>query len=237
LKFECDFYEGNMKKLWFFLGFFLIGRFSSLWAGIVIDDVDPEFKANVVAELNLMREGKRGIVCQELVERIELSSAIASIRPVTKDEKTWHPNDSKGTRSHLVPLDTRPRGSSRKIPTSVNIFIHPSRVDPKLSLFKLGTFVYHLALALDFVEGSFSGDYKVEEKRAVFFKNAWRDALHLSLFEISDRVPTEEYQEAKAAGLITPTYRSFFPILDIATVNSQNPIPSPSPTEQISLTP
>src|SRR5437870_3442761 len=64
-------------------------------AVLVIDDADPAFKSLVVHEVSAMREGKRGVVCEALVSRIEASSATTTIRPVTKDETTWHPNDRR----------------------------------------------------------------------------------------------------------------------------------------------
>src|SRR5258706_12783065 len=106
-------------------------------AFLVVSDADPYFSTLVNKEIKLMREGKRGVVCKTLMDRIDRSSTTTTIEPLTRDEKTWHPNDRKGTRSHVVPLDTKIRGSARKIPISVILYLHPSRIDPALSLFKL----------------------------------------------------------------------------------------------------
>ncbi len=182
-------------------------------AVLTVDDSDPHFESFVIQELNNMRDGKRGIVCQILIQRIDESSSTTTIKPLTQDENTWHPNDRKGTRSHVVALDTKVRGANRNNPTSVILYIHPSRVDPNLSLFKTGSLARELAEAMDLNRGQFSGDYKIQEKRENFFRNAWRDSLGLSLISMSGRVPTDEFQEAKKKGLIEKKYADQFPIL------------------------
>jgi len=188
------------------------------WGALQIDDSDPSFQALVQKEIDLMKEGKRGLACQVLVDRLEKSSATTTIKPVTSDETTWHPNDRKGTRSHVVPLDTKLRGAARTSPTSSVLYLHPSRIDPRLSLFKLGTFPHELAISVDLNRGEYPGDYRLVEKRATFFKNGWRESLNLPLIQIADRVPTPEYQTAKREGLISEEDREFFPILDVQKV-------------------
>jgi hypothetical protein len=185
-----------------------------LFSAIEVSDEIPIFKTLVENELGLMREGKRGVVCQVLIERLDQSSSTTTIKPLTKDENSWHPNDPKGTRSHVVALDTRVRQAARKIPTSVILYLHPSRIDPDLSLFKLGTFVHELAEAADLNAGLFSGDYQIQERREAFFRNAWRESLGLSLIEVSGRTSTKDYGEAKRRGLIDKKFAPFFPILN-----------------------
>jgi hypothetical protein len=209
----------SLLCLLFFLGFWIPAQ-----AHISIDSTDPQFEANVQKELTLMRNGKRGIVSQELVHRLDEASAPTVISPVTSDERTWHPNDRKGTRSHVVPQDTKVRGSARTIPTGALIYLHPSRIDPSFSLFKLGTFAQMLAVAMDLNLGTYPEDFKLQEKRSVFFRNAWRDSLGLELISLSDRVPTPEYEAAKKAGLIRTDQVLNFPILD----PDAKPAPSPS---------
>lgn len=181
---------------------------------LIVDDSDPQFFSDTNRELQVMRAGGRGLVCKEVVSRLDASSVDTHIKPVTQDEKTWHPNDRKGTRSHTVALDNKVRGAERRQPTPAIVFLHPSRVDRGISLFKLGTFVSELESAMDLNAGTFFGDYKVREKRAAFVRNAWRDSMGLGLISISDRVPTDEYQRAKQLGLINEKAAAFFPILD-----------------------
>lgn len=148
--------------------FFLL----TLWAPVAasaaveIDRQDEAFLASVSKELQAMRTGSRGIACQALIERLDGSPAMTIIRPVTEDETTWHPNDKKGTRSHIVPQDTKIQGAERRQPTGAVVYLHPSRVDPSLSLYKLGTMVYFLAMAADLNTGQFSSDYRLRERRA-----------------------------------------------------------------------
>jgi hypothetical protein len=196
--------------------FFLL----TLWAPVAasaaveIDRQDEAFLASVSKELQAMRTGSRGIACQALIERLDGSPAMTIIRPVTEDETTWHPNDKKGTRSHIVPQDTKIQGAERRQPTGAVVYLHPSRVDPSLSLYKLGTMVYFLAMAADLNTGQFSSDYRLRERRAVFFSNAWKDSLGYTLLSISDNVPTPDYQKAKQDGLLTEEQKGNFPILD-----------------------
>jgi len=185
------------------------------FAVLIVDPADPQFHTLVTNEIKLMQEGKRGLVCQALIEKIEHSSATTTIAPLTRDEKTWHPNDPKGIRSHVVAVDTGIRGGARKESTSAFLYLHPSRIDPHLSTFKLGTFVHELVLSMDLNLGVFSGDFKIREKRANFFRNAWRDSLGLGLYETSGNIPTTEYQEAKKKGFLTKENADDFPILDV----------------------
>jgi hypothetical protein len=160
-----------------------------------------------------MRTGSRGIVCQALIERLDGAPAMTIIRPVTEDEATWHPNDKRGTRSHIVPQDTKIQGAERRQPTGTVVYLHPSRVDPNLSLYKLGTMVYFLAMAADLNTGQFSSDYRLRERRAVFFSNAWKDSRGYTLLSISDNVSTPDYQKAKQDGLLTEDQKGNFPLL------------------------
>lgn len=183
-------------------------------AKLIIEAGDTQFYSQVSQEIAKMREGARGLACQILIQRIEEADATVTIKEVTSDEKTWHPNDRRGTRSHVVPGDTRIQGAARSTPTSSTLYLHPSRIDPALSLFKLGTFVQQLAASADLARGEFSGDYKVREKRATFFVNGWREALKLPLVPTSDNVPTPEYQQALQSNLINEENTGRFPILE-----------------------
>ena len=193
--------------------------FITLWAPVAamaaveIDRQDEAFLASVSKELQAMRVGARGVACQALVERLDGSMVMTHIRPVTEDEASWHPNDKKGTRSHIVPQDTKIQGAERKVPTGAVVYVHPSRVDPNLSLYKLGTLVYFLSMAADLNTGQFSADYRLRERRAVFFSNAWKDSLGYSLLTASDNVPTPDYQKAKLDGALIEEQKANFPLL------------------------
>ncbi len=193
-------------------GLLLFG--APVFAAVEIDEQNPSFAENVIKELILMREGKRGVVCAELVNRLDQSQSVTTIRPITPDEKTWHPNDRKGTRSHVVPLDTKLRSAARTMPVSAVLYLHPSRIDPQLSLFKLGTFVDELANAVDLNRGTYSGDYRLQTRRSTFFRNAWKDALGGEMVQLADRVQTLDYQKSKKLNLLTEENAGRFPILD-----------------------
>lgn len=195
-------------------------------AGVIIDRSNKEFAAQVEKELIALREGRRGVVSLELARRLETSASTTTIRPVTLDESTWHSNDLRGTRSHVVPVDTRLRGEKRGKPTSAILYLHPNRINPSFSVYKLGTFIYELSQAVDLNRGEFSGDYTIREKRAVFFRNAWCDSQKFPIIEISGRVPTPEYKTARDAGVLTLENAAFFPILDstqVLIIPSSNP--------------
>jgi len=187
-----------------------------LSAVILVDHSDAQFADLAEAELKKMRMGERGLVSQSLVEQLDVSATTTTIRALTKDEETWHPNDLKGTRSHVVPLDNKVRGAERLVPTASIIYVHTNRIDPKLSTFKLGGFVYVLAEAKDLNYGSFSADFRIREKRSAFYRNAWRDSLGLPLLNISDGIATVDYQEAKKMDLLNEENKKLFPILSPA---------------------
>jgi hypothetical protein len=199
-------------------------------AALLVDQSDQAFAQLVEAELDAMRSGHRGVVSQELISRLETAVATTTIKAITSDEATWHPNDRRGTRTHVVSLDTKPRGAARAVPTSAIIYLHTDRVNPQMSLYKQGTFAFYLAVAMDMNQGAYSADYRAQERRATFFKNAWRDALKLPSVGISDRVPTPDYAAAKKAGLITEEHRADFPIIEVeAFLRQKAAVPTPTP--------
>lgn len=211
----------------------LAGPASVCQAILRVDSADPAFATLAENEIEAMRSGKRGLVPRTLIERLQAERATTTIHPLTSDESNWHPNDLKGTRSHTVARDTRVRGAERDTPTNADVYIHPSRVDPNLSLFKLGTFVHELAIAADLNDGRFSADYRTREKRASFYRNAWLDSMGLKPIAVSDRVPTPEYGKAKERGLLNEDNAPYFPLMDAAqapTPTSQ-PAPSPDPSQ------
>jgi hypothetical protein len=217
----------------FFAGLISLGLARLASAQIIVDTSDSVFLANVNKELDSMREGTRGLVMKELLRRLDEGKAITTISPVTADERTWHPNDRRGTRSHVIAQDTKLRGTARTNPTNALVYLHPSRADSSLSLFKLGTFAQMLAVAMDLNQGTYSGDFRIQEKRSMFFRNGWRDSLKLELISLSDRVPTTEYADAKKAGLLVGEMSTEFPILDVAAAQSfLAPDPSPLPEEE-----
>lgn len=208
------------------LSCYFLSRSSSVFAYLVIDEADSHFSVLVNDEVDKMESGKRGIVCQQLIETIKLSIATTTVVPITTDEKTWHPNDPKGTRSHVVALDTAVRGAKRINPTSAIIYLNINRIDPGGNLFKLGTFVELLAQAMTLNNGRFSADYKMRERQSMFYRNAWRDSMQLSLYPASGNVPTDDYRQAKKRGFITEQNKAYFPIIN--PENFTVPLSSPS---------
>lgn len=189
-------------------------------AEIHVEASDAEFKRLVERELNQMRAGERGLVSRTLVQALDEAPATTTIKPLTRDDLTWHPNDRKGVRSHVVPMDTRVRGAERREPTDAVLYLHPSRINPKLSPFKLGTFPHELSEAKDLNLGEFSGNPVEREKRASFYRNAWRDAMGYPLLERAGEIETPEYANAKAAGLLTAANADNFPIIVSRTRHS-----------------
>ncbi|OVE78332.1 hypothetical protein BVX98_00570 [bacterium F11] len=201
------------RILWVFV---ILSGFPVLtWGGILIDTSDQEFFSMVQKEINSMREGKRGVVCQKLIEDLDVSLSTTIVRPLTRDDRTWHPNDHRGKRSHVVADDFLVRGAARVEQTKATFYLHPTRINSRLSSFKLGTFVHQLVHARDLNYGEFSGDYRVREKRASFFRNAWRDSLGLPILEMAGEIGINEYSYAKERGLLTEENKYFFPILDV----------------------
>lgn len=196
---------------------------------ITIDPSDPDFARLVQAELGAMRSGERGLVSRTLIARLEKAPADTVIRELGPDETSWHPNDRRGTRSHVVAQDIKLRGAGRESPTDAVLHLHQARVDPTLSVFRLGTFAHQLAIAADLNEGSFSGDFRIRERRATFYRNGWLDSLGLKPILVSDRIPTPDYSQAKALGLLTEDRSDAFPILDAEAAEAPSPEPSPAP--------
>jgi hypothetical protein len=209
-----------MKRLLKLLPFFILALLAVPVPGqaaLVVDETDAEFVRLVNAELEAMRSGQRGVVSKQLVGRLDAAAVTTTIKMLGPDESTWHPNDHRGTRSHVVAGDTKLRGAARTQPTSATVFLHKPRVDPSMSLYRLGTFVHELSLAADLNEGRFKGDYPGREKRATFYRNGWLDAMRYKLVLVSDRIPTPEYSRAKELGLLTEDNAAAFPILDFET--------------------
>ena len=198
-------------------------------ARIVVDGSNPDFAQKVNAELSLMRSSNRGVVCKNLVDRLDAATSTTTIKMLGPDESTWHPNDHRGTRSWVAPQDTRVHGAGRTRPTNAILYLHPSRIDPNFSLFRVGTFVHELSFAADLNDGKFSPDFRVRERRASFYRNAWLDALHLKPVLVSDRVATPDYSRAKEEGLITADHASEFPILTANATGQAIIEPSPTP--------
>lgn len=210
-----------------FAAFFIIASCTRAHAVLQVDPADPAFAQMAQKEIGLMRSGDRGLVCRSLVERLDLATATTTVHALTSDESTWHPNDRKGTRSHTVARDTRVHGAQRNKPTDADIYVQPARVDPSMSLFKLGSFVNELSQAADLNEGVFSADFKTREKRSAFYRNAWLDALGFKPISVSDRIPTPEYAQAKAKGLLTEAYASHFPL--VGPISDLSPVPTATP--------
>lgn len=182
-------------------------------AGYRIDQSDPEFATMVENELDRLRRGDRGLACQQLARRFDMASATTTITPLTREESTWHPNDRKGFRSHVVPQDVKVRGAARPDPTQAVFYLHPNHINPKISSYKLGTFVHVLSEATDLNEGAFPGSRRIREKRASFYRNAWRDSQGYPLLNMSGGGATTEYQEARKLGLVLEENSDKFPIL------------------------
>lgn len=197
------------------LGLLSLAFVSALKAEVIVEGESPVFQNQVLAELNAMRQGKRGLVCRTLIETLDTTQSTTTIREITKDESTWHFNDRRGTRSHVKAMDNKLRGGERNVPTGAIVFLHPTRVDPKSSLFKLGTMVTQLAVAADLNTGHFSGNNVTREKRAAFYRNAWLDSMGLKISDKDDKIPTPEYRRAKEKGLLTEENKALFPILVI----------------------
>jgi len=207
------------------LGLVLLSGFAApALAVLAVDSSNPSFERLVQAELEKIRSGNRGLVTLQLLNRLEAAPATTTIRLLGADEATWHPNDRRGSRSHVVAADTRLRGAERTRPTDAVLYLHPSRIDPSLSLFKLGTFVHEISFAADLNEGRFSADFRLRERRASFYRNGWLDSLGLKPVLISDRVPTPEYSQAKKKGLLTEENTDGFPLLEMP-----EPISPPEP--------
>lgn len=100
------------------------------------------------------------------------------------------------------------------MPTEALLYLHPNRINPDFSVFKLGTFAHQLSFTLDLNTGNFSGDYRIREKKASFHRNAWRDSLGYPLLDLAGNIQITEYQEAKARELIKKENAEFFPILN-----------------------
>jgi len=150
-----------------------------------------------------------------------VDTTTTTIKPLTRDEMTWHPNDSRGVRSHVVADDFKVRGAARMDPTPATIYLHFTRINPKFSAYKLGTFVHQLSEAFDLNTGRFSGKYQIRERRSSFYRNAWRDSLGFPVLEMAGDIEIKDYKVAKESGYINDDYRDQFPILKEESTEDQ----------------
>lgn len=132
-----------------------------------------------------------------LISAVERSQKRIFIKPITDDKSTWHYSGKK-SRSHTEALDNKKRGSERNTPTDAVIFINQNRITQTHKTYNSGTLIHELVHALDLASGNYHKDYKVRERRAIFFQNIWRSLHGKSLrTNYHDRFATLDYQNAK----------------------------------------
>ena len=139
---------------------------------------------------------------RKLVNAARHSSSDISIRAITDDRATWHASGKK-SRSHTEADDKLARGSQRDRPVDAIIYINVKRITPSHKSYKSGVLVHELAHAVDLAEGRYHGDYRIREKRAVFFQNDWRKNHGKALRkDYHGRFSTQEYQQYSAKGRV-----------------------------------
>jgi hypothetical protein len=175
--------------------------------------VDPgetsTFKNRTWAAMDdLMTASKSGL--RLLYERTLHAPVSVAIRSVTEDSTTWHVDEAdmapedrpteRNRRSHTEPSDSLGRGAERDTPTASTIFVNPFRIKKSDSSYERGTFVHELVHALDLAYGQYNSDYRIRERRAVFFENMWRHE-HGADFrgDYHGRFTTDDYQKAVVA--------------------------------------
>lgn len=169
---------------------------------------DNAFKKNVS---NYLAEASRNSNrLSKLIAYAKNSPKTIRINPITNDPATWHTSGEK-SRSHTEAIDNKKRGHERRMPTDAVVFINVNRIDPNHKSYKNGTLIHELAHAVDLANGKYNGDYKIREKRAVFFENIWRHFNGKKLrTDYHGRFPTTEYQEAIANRTIDKFVRFYF---------------------------
>ena len=158
---------------------------------------DSAFKNNVRQALT---EAQKTLEISKLIAVAQQAGKRVIIRPITNDTSTWHYSGKK-SRSHTEAIDNKQRGIAREKPTAAVIYMNPNRVKPTHKSYRSGVLFHELAHAVDLVQGNYHGDYRIRERRAVFFQNIWRAQKGKSLrTKYHDRFDTLDYQKYKASG-------------------------------------
>ncbi len=177
----------------YLLGLFICLCACHAWATIIIDG-RPAFKAKV--EQHLVEAKVKSPYLSALITAAERSKRRVYIKPITNDKSTWHYSGKK-SRSHTEALDNKKRGAQRNTPTDAVIFINKNRITREHKTYKSGTLIHEFVHAVDLIGGKYHGDYKIRERRAIFFQNIWR-SLHGKTLraDYHDRFKTLDYQNA-----------------------------------------
>lgn len=167
-----------------------------------------KFKANV--EFHLSQAKRQSDQLKRLINAAEIHPSIITITPITNDKSTWHYKGDK-SRSHTEASDNKKRGAKRDKPTNSIIFINTNRITPSHKTYKSGTLIHEIVHALDLANGLYNSDYKIRERRAIFFQNIWRSLQHKTLrSNYHDRFQTLDYQNAVNSGTINTFVTHYF---------------------------
>jgi hypothetical protein len=167
-------------------------------AALTVDTADPSFAAAATRFLKELETASDPL--RQLVAKARQAPRDITVFPITDDKKTWH-WDGDRTRSHTDPIDKR-RGP-RKTKVAARIFLYPPRV---LQHPQRATLAHELTHAIDYTYALHQEGTQIQERRAAFFENAWRDLHGQKLRRLyHGRFPVTDYQIAKAAGRI-PEY-------------------------------
>lgn len=150
-----------------------------------------------------------------LLHKARFSSARIWIRPISENPASWH-SDGDRSRSHTRALDQKKRGASRGQYTDSVIYINPERIQLSSPSYAGGTLIHELVHAVDLASGRYHDDYRIREKRAVFFQNIWRNSQGKSLRRhYHNRFATLEYQQHALGNSIQSFVDYYFSLNDI----------------------
>ena len=180
-----------------------------LAAGVITDSPgDSTFSRRLQAALATLERADAPI--RRLHTAVMAAPATITIRPITDDRATWHP-DGDRNRGHTDPDDGRPKSDGRTTPTNAIIYVPPDVVETRSTHWKDGLLVHELVHALDLAYGRYDRSDRVRERRAVFFQNVWRAGLRYKLrTAYHGRFATLDYQEAVRLGTLADLERYIF---------------------------
>lgn len=202
-----------MKSIIHTLLLLLIANYSlNVNAELVIEGAN-DFKVKVN---NYLSEAKSSSTyLAELIQNLDSSHSIITIKAITNNPATWHKSGKK-SRSHTKAIDNKARGAARSTATSSIVYINPNRITQTHKTYNSGTLIHEITHAYDLANGQYHSNYSIREKRAVFFQNIWRNSHAKELrTDYHGRFSTNDYLQANKAGQLKQFVNYYYSHNDI----------------------
>ena len=169
----------------------------------------PEFKRLAGLALNRLEVAYSPSI-QRLLRAAREATRVITIREITDDQSTWHRHGDR-TRAHTQPGDGESKKLGRSTPVDAILFLPLDAIEPTERRWSSGVFVHELVHAVDLVYGRYHSDYRIRERRAVFFQNQWRADTDTPLrTHYHGRFDTLDFQDHQKRQSIQAFLRHFY---------------------------